>query len=312
MQNTSFVQMSEYLENYQGFPDSDKVGIRNHKFMLRLDNNRLKDIDPWDESLDDKVKEMIFIESMNNVWYFMREVVRLNVNGELVPFKLNQSNVAVIWLYEHNQNVAMFGCRQVTYKSTLLDALYSYELFKTAYRNIDNSVELFRNYGNAKFDEFKNILPKYFIDFIIDSTAYKASELADKLSRGNHNTIYGCPISIDRVFVDDFMYNELADVAVMCMQDYNKLFIGAGTIGPHNAKYIAEHGVHFRAEMFDRDIDHFSKMYFEMTGKKPLYSVRVIAHVYLDEDKMKEMCGLLKYDEELIRKEILCQPAWLM
>jgi hypothetical protein len=90
--NESFLQMSKLLKSR---------GVENNKFMLRLDNRKLIDIDPYDENLTTEQKLMIIDECRHNVWYFLREVIKVRENNDdhRYHFRLNLSTCAFIWLY---------------------------------------------------------------------------------------------------------------------------------------------------------------------------------------------------------------------
>lgn len=67
--NTSFINLSNTLK---------KKGAVGFKKILKVINNDVKTIDPWASNLTDTQKEIVLNESRKNIWYFLREVVRIN------------------------------------------------------------------------------------------------------------------------------------------------------------------------------------------------------------------------------------------
>jgi hypothetical protein len=90
--NESFLEMSKLLKSR---------GVKNNKFMLRLDNRRLVDIDPYDKDLSSDIEMLILQECRSNIWYFLREVIRVRepMSDEKSRFRLNLSTTAFIWLH---------------------------------------------------------------------------------------------------------------------------------------------------------------------------------------------------------------------
>lgn len=67
--NTSFISLVDTLKS------KGSVGF---KKILKVINNDVKFIDPWNPDLTDYQKELVIKESRKNIWYFLREVVRIN------------------------------------------------------------------------------------------------------------------------------------------------------------------------------------------------------------------------------------------
>lgn len=86
--------------------DLRRRGVKNNKFMLALFNPELSGVDPRSPSLTPKEKIQIFEECSLNVWYFLREVIRIPVEGkeEGVPYDLNLGNLTMSFLKEKNIN----------------------------------------------------------------------------------------------------------------------------------------------------------------------------------------------------------------
>ena len=114
--NTSAVKIAYLL---------GEMGIDNNKFMLRLDNPALLDIDPFSETLTDLEKAMINHEIIHNPWYYYREVVRIPAGGGLIRFEFHRGNVGLIWAVLNDISAFLVWPRQ-TYKTTTMDCIYSH------------------------------------------------------------------------------------------------------------------------------------------------------------------------------------------
>lgn len=98
--NQSFIDMHYFLK---------QKGIKNNAFFLILYDRGLAGVDPRDPSLDKAMKTRIFRECCCNYWYFLREVVRIPVQGGTVGsgvrYKLHRGNLAMNFLFVLNYNM---------------------------------------------------------------------------------------------------------------------------------------------------------------------------------------------------------------
>ena len=101
--NSSFIEMSNYLRG---------IGVRNYRFMLALLDKDLAGIDPHDPNLPEIYKYKVLAEVRNNIWYFLREVVRIPASGEPSKFILNRGNMAFIYMASMNINTIEIQPRQ--------------------------------------------------------------------------------------------------------------------------------------------------------------------------------------------------------
>lgn len=93
--NKSFINVSNELA---------KRGVKNHKFMLALYDESLVGVDPYSPNLTLEQKARIFAECSRNLWYFLREVVRIPVAGKSIPYSLNLGNLALTYIKHLNLN----------------------------------------------------------------------------------------------------------------------------------------------------------------------------------------------------------------
>lgn len=94
--NTSFVNL---------YNDLYKMGISNNKFFLRLYDTDLAGVDVYSYALPKETQIKIFIECLINPWYWLREVLRIPVDGlaiEIgggVPYRIDRNNLACWYLF---------------------------------------------------------------------------------------------------------------------------------------------------------------------------------------------------------------------
>lgn len=97
--NQSFLDMHYLLR--------DK-GIKNNQFFLVLYDTDLIGVDPRDPNLSYQMKIKVLKECCFNYWYFLREVVRIPVQGGTVQsgirYKLHRGNLAMNFLFILNYN----------------------------------------------------------------------------------------------------------------------------------------------------------------------------------------------------------------
>lgn len=152
--NQSFIDMHYYLK---------QTGRKNNDFMLILYDSNLRGVDPRDPNLPYQMKQRVLIECTRNFWYFVREVVRIPVQGGTVRYKLHRGNLAMNYLFIMNYNMFVELPRQhFKTKSALVWYLWCYN-FKTSNSDI---MFLHKDHGGSKtnLDDLKNIrdaLPSY-------------------------------------------------------------------------------------------------------------------------------------------------------
>lgn len=88
------------------------LGVKNNKFMLTLYDTGLAHINPFSKNLSEEWKRRIHAEVCRNFWYYLREIVRINVPGGTTKFLFHRGNVAVEWLLLNNVNTYLELPRQ--------------------------------------------------------------------------------------------------------------------------------------------------------------------------------------------------------
>ena len=156
--NQSFIDMHYYLKH---------KGIQNNAFFLVLYDRGLAGIDPRDPNLSLEMKQRVVRECCANYWYFLREVVRIPVQGGTVGsgirYKLHRGNLAMNFLFVLNYNMFVELPRQ-NYKTT--SALCRY-LWVFLYGSSNSEIMfIHKDHGGSKnnlkqLKELREALPSY-------------------------------------------------------------------------------------------------------------------------------------------------------
>lgn len=84
--NTSFLVVAKELRDRN---------VSNYKFPLTIYDKDLIGVDPYSEGLSDEIKSKIIKETSINIWYFLREVIKIPAPAMNVPYKLHRGNLAM-------------------------------------------------------------------------------------------------------------------------------------------------------------------------------------------------------------------------
>lgn len=114
--NRSFVRLSAILK---------AKGIKNYLFPLALHNPSLQGVDPYSPDLTEEQIAAIMVESNENPWYNLREIIRFGAKAGAAPasFEASRANISLIWCYFSHIDYALLMCRQKG-KSSTGDALW--------------------------------------------------------------------------------------------------------------------------------------------------------------------------------------------
>lgn len=153
--NYSFDEVSKQLK---------ESGITNYQFMFRLYDKRLVNIDPYDPLISKENKELVKSECKRNIWYFLRDIVKIPVQGGgSINFRLNRQNCAQIFCYELGRDTWSSSPRQL-YRtiSTLCiqawETLFCNHSISTCGQYKSNTEE-----NLNKILSIINLLPKYLV-----------------------------------------------------------------------------------------------------------------------------------------------------
>lgn len=192
--NPSFIETHEELK---------AVGIKNNAFFLKLYDESLKGIDPYDSAIDDQCKVRIINECVINPWYYLREVCRApEFDGTGVPFILHKANLASIWCILNSidnylttpvQNFkthSIIGILGWGFNFGLIDA--SFLFFHRSPEDVQNNIRI--------FDLQRNLLPGY----MKARFGYSATEYSREISNKYNNNkidVKSCPKSVEKADV---------------------------------------------------------------------------------------------------------------
>ena len=154
--NHTFIDMYYYLLN---------IGIPNFRadFMLRTYDLGLIGVDPFDPLLRSDIKMRIAIECGRNVWYFLRECVRIPRADGNVPYELHRGNMAMTYLFE--RNISQFNEQPRQFGKTIGAQCCYLWIFLFAARN-SKILYYHKDHGGAKdnlktLKELRDALPDY-------------------------------------------------------------------------------------------------------------------------------------------------------
>jgi hypothetical protein len=181
--NLSFLRLSSQLR---------QSGVQNNKFMLTLNDDTLVGLDPHSKDLTVSQKLAIYKECALNKWYYIREVVRVPVDGviEGIPYRLNLGNLTLSYLKSKNINQIVILPRQhgktlgqiiddswiLLFAGMNTNIIYSNKEFKDSKKNL------------KIFKDIRDRLPDYLVEFIKDSKGDKDNE-EYKLVANRNNTL---------------------------------------------------------------------------------------------------------------------------
>lgn len=93
------------------------LGVKNFYFMLRIDNPRIADIDPFKKNITEQEVTLLMREAKNNMWYFARECVKLRTDAGIVRMGLHRGLAASMYCFERHWDHCLCEPRQ-TWKTT--------------------------------------------------------------------------------------------------------------------------------------------------------------------------------------------------
>lgn len=186
--NQSFLDMHYYLK---------EKGIKNNAFFLAIYDTDLIGVDPRDPRLPFEYKKKILAECFRNFWYFIREVVRIPVQGGAVgggiPYKLTRGNLALNWAFVNNINFFLEVPRQ--HGKTISACCWYLWVFNFGTTNSEMTF-LNKKHEDAKLNlrrlkDIRDTLPDYLkmdIPYGVDGKKLKAknnAETLEHISNGN-------------------------------------------------------------------------------------------------------------------------------
>ena len=155
--NISFLQVAKDLKTN---------GIKNYYFHLILYNPALEGVDPHSELVNARPDLIMAIiqECILNPYYFIREVVRIPIQGgNGTPFILNRATLGVLWCFLHGIDSYITIARQIGKTQSLLSYILWAFLFGATNSDI-GFLNIKQDRANANLTRLKDqyaLLPKY-------------------------------------------------------------------------------------------------------------------------------------------------------
>lgn len=106
------------------------MGVKNYRWPVTLLNPELQGVDPFSTELTREQMFAIKHEAEYNIWYYLRECIRIPPSsGEVGDFlRANRANMSFIWSYMNHIDYLLIQPRQ-TGKSLISYCLYSWLLY---------------------------------------------------------------------------------------------------------------------------------------------------------------------------------------
>lgn len=322
--NKSFIKMHEYLK---------KNNIKNNKFMLLLYNKDLVGVDPYDPNLSPSLKLDIIKECAINIWYYLRELVRIPMpGGGDVPFTLDQSNMAQTFTALFSISSWLTKPRELHKSVSTLAIINHQRIFREfIYNNDELSIRLCSKNRNMernlkwKLKYLTNCLP----DYIQHIAVYKDKNVNSETPMGKSKFIYKAE-DIGRAFSDSIIYYNEAEFIANINTVYNasllpfkkrQINLLQSTRNEHKTELIT--AMLFESVISDNTtatkiIDKAIKWedeYYDLNQDELIELVKTsngIFHIYttyedlgLGENWYREQCMMLDNDWNYIRREVL-------
>lgn len=341
--NVSFIAMASILRRKQ----VNGKKISNYNFFLKLYDEDLIGVDPYDPDLSPQMKIKVLCETRRNFWYFLREVMRIPEPGGATRFKLHRGNLAAAWACLMNIPTYLVLPRQHG-KTWVVEAYALWVFnFSSDYTNMlfmnkslrDSELNL------QRLKDARELLPDY---MRIDKVVNENGELKDarssvtRMKNAVHNQIdvkasARNPISADElgrgmtvawVWIDEIAFvqfnriiyaamapawSKAAEIAISKGRPIGKIL----TTTPSDlstdmgmfAYELRENAAWFDESLYDLDASELSEFMEKRSQNGYLYiEFQYYQLDHKDPDGwFKEMCKQLLFDWAKIRREVLLQ-----
>ena len=207
--NKSFLEVCNKLKSQ---------GIKNNMFMLTIIDDDLIGVDPHKPDLSTEIKNKIIKECKNNIWYFLREVVRIPVQGGTsIKFNLNLANCAQIFCY--NLNIPTWVTSpDFTFRERTMDILNVWALSYNDKDFIKIGPRLDNSYFINLYSLNKPYIKNHALSYIPENKDYNIAELYS----GKYN-YYSSMNFVDAEYVEgiDKLYDIYIDRYNKYCMDYS-------------------------------------------------------------------------------------------
>ena len=180
------------------------LNVKNYYFMLRINDPRVADIDPFKKNITKQEVMLLMQEFKSNMWSFIRMAVRLRTDAGIVPYGLHRGLAAALWCFERHQDSCLCEPRQ-TWKTTGLVAgpiQWSFQLSANLHMHFygKENENTKANLNHLKTDI--ELLPewlqfrRYMDDFGKEKKSRQSTEILENGAMHNKLTIHSKPTSL--------------------------------------------------------------------------------------------------------------------
>ena len=186
--NENFIKVSNFLKS---------KNVKNNDFMLKTINKELTDdfVIDYLNNTDVNDKELnykIIKECENNIWFFMRNVVRVSVNGDMKLLQLTLNTCAMIYCYDNSINTYTLSPRQTFKDITAICIIIYHNLFK-------NKNYIFNERHKSNYYKINEIIKISKLDKLLNINSTKIYEDTDTLLYVNNEIEFDNNIKIDEL-----------------------------------------------------------------------------------------------------------------
>lgn len=317
--NKSFLEMHKYLKN---------IGVKNNKFILAIHNTDLINVDPYDPNLTPIQKIDIIKECMQNIWYYLREVVRVPVaGGGSVSFELDVNHMAQTYCFIRNINSWIEKPRQLHKTIGSLVLVNHTRIFQGFADEDDFQRILLLGRKRADNRDNKNklkaltgCLPKYIqqfdydkyrcVDVEVPTGRLKEKQFCQDLAR---KMMYTMVFASDAEFIDNI--DELYKLSQPAFRATQSVSISKGISSSMMFDSVIRDDVpkieefidgmcEWKSVYYDMDIEVINKI-LEYHDIQCMYIYNTYEECGKDQSWFDSMCKTLQNNFEVIRREIL-------
>lgn len=294
--NTSFIEMSEKLK---------EIGIKNHDFMLKTCKDyALSELNRMDLLTYPVGNNVVYDECKENIWFYLREILRLPYADTMSSFILNEANMAAIFCLENGKSVYLNSPRQ-TYKTVSMLCWISYNLiFRPDEYCCVNIISPYKNTSRDLKELLSKIILQAFSRLKVKTIS---QEYLDSIMKKVNAIEVKTQLDSALKIPTEYSINLVTD-AEFLNQDYvrnlNGITIYESVVGLDdiltNAIYTLDSSVSFRNIIYDNlDSSVPNNLGNLIYIKKHFYELGFGTEWY------NQMCKNLNYNEDAIKREIM-------
>lgn len=335
--NGSFIKLHYSLK---------QLGIKNNKFFLKIYDRSLIGVDPYAQNLPTEIKAKILAECIRNIWYYLREVVRVTTPAGLKRYRIHRGNLALTWCFVNNINSYTELPRQ-NFKTVSTCANFSWALNLSTKNSQIAFINKKQDNANKNLDDVRKIrdsLPQYlrFDKEFKEDGSYKSAtnnvkELVQPKSGSSIKTYPSARTTVDAdnlgrgfsqplIYFDEFAFTKFIDIIyAAAAPSFSQASSEARSAGmpygmvvtstpgdlstPHGlfAKQFIENAAKFTEKLYDFTIDEVEEYISANSQNDFMYIKFSYKQLGRSEEWFREQCRKLNQIREKIRREVLLE-----